>query len=144
MTQFAVPVAVPQYVVPVAPQSYVQYGMGASGYSTTSQESLEDRIAAKVIRGLQASGGLKALAEPPTLVSRNCTSCHSGAAPKGNLDLTDLARLSAERRLKCIGRVLADDEAVRMPPKASGATLNPDELGKLLQELSQTPQEKSR
>ena len=140
VTQFAVPVAVPQYAAPVAPPSYVQYG---AGYSTSSTESLEDRIAAKVIQGLQAAGSLRPANPAPTLVAKNCAKCHSGATPKGNLDLSAPAKLAADDRLRAIRAVLADDEAQRMPPATSGVKLSAEELGKLLQELSQSPKEVS-
>lgn len=140
VTQFAVPVAVPQYAAPVAPPSYVQYG---AGYSTSSTESLEDRIAAKVIQGLQAAGTLRAASAAPTLVARNCSKCHSGPTPKGKLDLSIPTKLAADDRLRAIRAVLADDEAQRMPPAASGVKLSAEELGKLLQELSQSPKEVS-
>lgn len=149
VTQFAVPVAVPQYVVPIAPQSFVQYGgFGASAYSsggqmpapagrqpTSSNETLEDRIAAKIVARLTSSGVLSPEAVP-SLVSRTCAGCHSGAQPKGGLDLSDVRKLAAEVRLKCVGRVLTDDPNQRMPPTSSGKNLNADELGRLLQELS--------
>jgi hypothetical protein len=140
VTQFAVPVAVPQYAAPVAPPSYVQYG---TGYSTSSTESLEDRIAAKVIQGLQATGTLRPAALPPTLVARSCSKCHSGPTPKGKLDLSDASKLAAADRLRAIRAVLADDETQRMPPVTSGVKLSAEELGKLLQELSQSPKEVS-
>ncbi len=140
VTQFAVPVAVPQYAAPVAPPSYVQYG---AGYSTSSTETLEDRIAAKVIQGLQASGALRPAAAVSTLVVRNCSQCHSGATPKGKLDLSTPSKLTADDRLRAIRAVLADDDAQRMPPAASGVKLSAQELGKLLQELSQSPKEVS-
>ena len=107
VTQFAVPVAVPQYAAPVASPSYVQYG---AGYSTSSTESLEDRIAAKVIQGLQAAGTLRPAAQAPTLVVQNCSKCHSGATPKGNLDLSSPTKLSSDDRLRAIRAVLDDDE----------------------------------
>ncbi|MBS0207794.1 MAG: hypothetical protein JSS27_02470 [Planctomycetes bacterium] len=135
VTQFAVPVAVPQYAVPVAPQSYVQYG-GQVG-AATPLEGLEDRIAAKVVRNLQAAGVNSALAAPPSLIAKHCGSCHSGATPKAGLDLTSLAALGETQRLSCIARVLADDASQRMPPAASGAKLTAEEVGRLLQELSQ-------
>ena len=142
VTQFAVPVAVPQYVAPVAPQSYVQYGNSGSPYSTSSLNSLEDRIAAKVLDAIRAAGGIKALESSPTLVGRFCTRCHSGpATTPAKLDLSDLSKLSSDQRLKCVRMVLSDDENQRMPPKTSGLTLSPEDLGKLLQELSQSPKE---
>ena len=140
VTQFAVPVAVPQYAARVAPPSYVQYG---AGYSTSATETIEDRIAAKVIQGLQAAGTLRPAAVGPTLVTQNCSRCHSGPTPKGKLDLSLPSKLSADDRLPRHPRVLADDEAQRMPPAASGVKLSADQLGKLLQELSQSPKEVS-
>jgi mono/diheme cytochrome c family protein len=138
VTQFAVPVAVPQYVATVAPPSYVQYG---SGYSTSSTETLEDRIAAKVIQGLQASGNWRAAGAAPTLVAQSCARCHSGPTPNGKLDLSVPSKLAAEDRLRAIRAVLADDEARRMPPASSGVKLSAEEVGKVLQELSQSLKE---
>ncbi|HWB00750.1 MAG TPA: c-type cytochrome domain-containing protein [Pirellulales bacterium] len=139
VTQFAVPVAVPQYAVPVAPTSYVQYGGAAtsavSSNSNLSTEALEDRIAAKVLQGLRASGEIKPFATP-SIVGRVCGGCHGATDPKGGLSLAHLETLSCDDRLKCIARALADDDQSRMPPVASGIKLAPDELGKLLQELS--------
>jgi hypothetical protein len=77
------------------------------------------------------------------LVARNCSKCHSGPTPKGKLDLSTPSKLAADDRLRAIRAVLADDEAQRMPPAASGVKLSAEELGKLLQELSQSPKEVS-
>lgn len=134
VTQFAVPVAVPQYVAPVAPQSYVQYG---SGYSTSSLDSLEDRIAAKVLKGLQSAGVGTTAATGTTLVARNCVRCHSGAKPQAGLDLSDSTKLGADDRLRAIRAVLADDATKRMPPASAAIKLSAEDTGKLLQELSQ-------
>jgi mono/diheme cytochrome c family protein len=138
VTQFAVPVAVPQYTVPIAQPSYVQYGTLQTGYGTASTEALEDRIVAKVLKGLQATGTVKPLEAPPSLVTRSCVQCHGGATPKAGLDLSRPDALSAEQRLACVARLLTDDAEKRMPPKASGVTLSAEELGKVLQELSET------
>jgi hypothetical protein len=144
VTQFAVPVAVPQYAVPVAPQSYVQYGGGqiapapSGSQPTNSNETVEDRIAAKILARLTSAGVIKPEALP-SLVSKTCATCHSGPRPKAGLDLSDARTLTPELKLTAINRVLADDEAQRMPPPASGAKLSPEDIGRLLQELSTAP-----
>ncbi|HEX4132466.1 MAG TPA: c-type cytochrome domain-containing protein [Pirellulales bacterium] len=140
VTQFAVPVAVPQYTVPVAPTSFVQYGGQLSASSGITTEALEDRIVAKVLKGLQASGTIKAAAAP-SLVGRACATCHGATNPKAGLSLAATTALTADERLKSISRVLADDPQLRMPPSSSGIKLSAEELGKLLQELSQVPKE---
>jgi mono/diheme cytochrome c family protein len=137
VTQFAVPVAVPQYVVPVAPASHVQYG-GAAPLAIN--EALEDRIVAKVLKGLQGSPTFKAQTSAETPVTKTCVSCHNATSPKGGLSLADMTALTAEQRLKCIARTLSDDPETRMPPASSGMKLSPEELGTLLHELSQSPE----
>lgn len=148
VSQFAVPVAVPQYVVPqyaqpVAPPSYVQYGnIPRSTHSGAATDALEERIAERVVRALRA-GGVSATAAtaPASLVGRTCGNCHGDAQARGNLNLARPGELSAERRLQAIARVLSDDPQRRMPPPASDMRLAPEELGLLLQELSQTRKE---
>jgi hypothetical protein len=146
VTQFAVPVAVPQYVVPVAPQSYVQYGSGAimptpaGRQATGGNDTAEDRIAAKILARLTSAGVIKSEAIP-SLVSKNCAGCHSGPQPKAGLDLSNPRTLGADVKLKCIGRVLADDQTQRMPPVSSGKTLSAEDLGRVLQELSVSNQD---
>ena len=135
VTQFAVPVAVPQYVVPVAPASHVQYG-GAAPLAIN--EALEDRIVAKVLKGLQGSATFKAQASSEAAITKSCVSCHNAISPKGGLSLADMTALTAEQRLKCIARTLSDDPQMRMPPASSGMKLSPEELGTLLHELSLT------
>ncbi|HEX3870197.1 MAG TPA: c-type cytochrome domain-containing protein [Pirellulales bacterium] len=148
VTQFAVPVAVPQYAVTVAPTSHVQYGgvstganqtsYGTVGATKTSDTTLEDRIAAKVVKALEASGKLSGVPKPPqTAVAQACAKCHGGVNPKGGLSLEDVSSLSDEQRLKSIARVLADDATQRMPPAASDIKLSAEDIGKVLQELSQ-------
>lgn len=141
VTQFAVPVAVPQYAIPVAPQSYVQYGGGqispvpSGNQPTGTNDTAEDRIAAKILARLTSAGVIKPEAIP-SLVSKTCAGCHSGPQPKAGLNLSDLRTLSPDAKLKSIGRVLADDELQRMPPATSGKKLSAEDIGRLLQELS--------
>jgi cytochrome c553 len=94
-----------------------------------------------VIQGLKASGALRAAAGSTTLIAKSCAKCHSGPAPKAKLDLSSPAGLSADDRLRAIRAVLSDDETHRMPPPASDVKLSAEDLGKLLQELSQSPKE---
>jgi len=75
--------------------------------------------------------------EPSTgLVVRSCARCHSGAAPDGGLNLSDLSRLSAADRLHAVARVVSDDESLRMP---RGEKLSPAEIGAVVQELTRLP-----
>jgi mono/diheme cytochrome c family protein len=138
VTQFAVPVAVPQYAIPVAPQSYVQYG-GHVGATAPALDALEDRIVARVLQGLRdANAQDSAVPRRPSLVVKHCGACHAGPEPKAELDLSDLSSLDASRRLECVSRVLSDDPAQRMPPAASATRLSAEDVGRLLQELSQS------
>ncbi len=143
VTQFAVPVAVPQYAVPVAPASHVQYGgygqVGSASASPPSTTAMEDRIVAKVVKALESSGRLTPQAAADTAVSRSCASCHGQVDPKAGLSLTNLAVLSADQRLRAIERTLSDDPLTRMPPASSNIKLSPEDLGKVLQELSHAP-----
>ena len=65
----------------------------------------------------------------PSAVAQNCVKCHSGAAPKGKLDLTNLTALTCEQKLKAIRKVLAEE----MPKDAK---LDPDTAGAVLSELA--------
>lgn len=144
VTQFAVPVAVPQYAVPVAPQSFVQYGgsavmpQSAAQQSTSSNDTVEDRIAAKILARLTSAGVIKPEALP-SVVSKACVQCHGGPVPKAGLDLSDVRRIGPDERLAAINRITADDAAKRMPPAGSGVKLTPEEAGRLLHEISSAP-----
>lgn len=134
VTQYAVPVAVPQYTHTVAPQSYVTYGVPQQTESTATVESLTAEIAA-LRRALEESGQIRPQALP-SLVTQSCGKCHSGPEAKGGFDLSDHAKLSSADRLKAINRMLADDPKQRMPPPASGHDIDAATLGRLIQEFS--------
>lgn len=180
VTEFAVPVG-----VPVAPRSYVHYGLedapAADGREPRTQHvgqgtsgavafplprHVIDEIVARVVAELRAEGhgllvedhGPQTAGErrratgagqeaagplwattgdprPISLVQRTCLECHGGENPEANLSLADPALLTADQRLRAIGRLLEDDQAKRMP---KGSTLSPEELGRIIQELSST------
>lgn len=138
VTQFAVPVAVPQFASPIAPQSFVQYGTHSlatprSDLATVGKEIAE--IKAMLLEATK-SGAITGLAIP-TLVKTHCAKCHGAVDPKGGLDLSTLDKLTPQQRLGAIERMLSDEEGKRMPPPAAGATsISADDLGKLIQEFS--------
>lgn len=84
-----------------------------------------------------AAGGENSVEPSAGLVVRSCARCHSGAAPEGGLNLSDLSQLSAADRLQAVARVVSDDESLRMP---RGAKLSPAEIGAVVQELTRLPQ----
>lgn len=142
VTQFAVPVAVPQTTVTVAPLSIVQYGTQSTLYPQTDAKRLADELAeikSMLAEGI-GNGSIKGLSLP-TQIKSSCVACHSGATPKGGLDLSDLTKLDNATRLKAIARVTSDDAKVAMPPTASNQykSLTAEQRGKLLQELSTVP-----
>jgi hypothetical protein len=138
VTQFAVPVAVPQFASPIAPQSFVQYGTHSlatprSDLATVGKEIAE--IKAMLLEATK-SGAITGLVIP-TLVKTHCAKCHGPVDPKAGLDLSTLDKLTPQQRLRSIERMLADDEGQRMPPPSAGATpISADDLGKLIQEFS--------
>ena len=143
VTPYAVPVLTPQYVAPVAAISYVQYGMPYSTSTTTSMldqvaKAAADAAVAKYRNELKSAGLLPADVVP-TLTQKYCASCHGGAQPKGDLDLTNLAIIDPIYRLQQMQRrVLSDDTNEQMPP--AGATpIGPEDLGQLLQEWATVP-----
>lgn len=140
VTQFAVPVALPQTVTTVAPQSFIQYGTNTTTTPRSDLQSIERQIAelrAMLVEAAQ-SGAVTGLALP-SLVRTHCAKCHGGADPKGGLDLSTLDRLTPQQRLKSIERMLSDEPKQRMPPPSAGAAITADDLGKLIQEFSNAP-----
>lgn len=128
-------VAVP-FAVPVAMPSYVQY----SAYVASAASPYSSHVAATSTNGaclVPAHGNADAArpqataAKTASLVAAHCGRCHGATQPKAGLDLT--AALDDATRLKAIARVLADDPQLRM---SKGEELGPDELGRLIQELS--------
>lgn len=119
----------------VYPTSFYSVG------SSIQEEVLAERVASLVLSKLAAAGArtdsdsqpVEATAATSSLLTTHCAKCHSGENPKGNLSLTSLEALTCEDRLLAIQRVLHDDETKRMP---KGQTLDPETLGRLIQELS--------
>ncbi len=116
------------FAVPVAVPSYVQYQ--ASNYAApTAPPSISRNV------DQQQS---KLESQRPSigpLVQTQCLQCHAGERAKAGLRL-DVIELGPEKRLRAIGRLLADDPKQRMP---KGQTLTAQELGQLIQELSKPP-----
>ncbi len=131
-------VAVP-FAVPVAMPSYVQYSafVAAAAPSYQSQVAATSTIGTCLVpmyAGAETAGPQVAAARQASLVAAHCGRCHGATQPKAGLGLT--AALDDGTRLKAIARILADDPRLRMP---KGEELGPDELGRLIQELSTRP-----
>jgi hypothetical protein len=139
---FAVPVAVPSYVQyqAVSTQAQAAYGGPAVGYeearanepAATAKEELARSREARPAAAARVAAKIDAQHSPLTV--QYCVKCHhpaGGAWARTKLDLS--ADLTAELRLKMIGRILADDPARRMP---KGKALDAAEIGLLIQELS--------
>lgn len=52
-------------------------------------------------------------------LQQSCVKCHSGAEPKGRLDLTDYGILTDEQKESVFERLTTRDEKLRMPPGSS-------------------------
>ncbi len=150
VTEFAVPVAVP--VAPLSPIWYgtspSQFGGTACGQSATpqygaatssrEQDAWLDRLAEKVAVRLSKESTVTAngtigdkTAKPSAsaLFVERCSTCHSGANPKGGMSLDNLATLSAEQRLRSVRSIITE----KMPQ--GGPKLSPAEAGRLIGEL---------
>ncbi len=141
-TTFAVPIGVPVAVPSVVsyqavpqPQYQSQHYQQPQHASTVTTKAECAACSCPNCPNCAAKGEVKAAVVESksllSLVQQNCVRCHSGAEPKGGLDLS--GALDCETRMKCIARVLADSDDKRMP---KGKSLNPDDLGKLIQELA--------
>ncbi|MEX0713325.1 MAG: c-type cytochrome domain-containing protein [Pirellulales bacterium] len=147
VTPFAVPIA-----VPVAPRSFVYYDVSydqglhsASPIAERGNPVVPEAADAAGLAGEARRVGAESAAarssrpiasspRPHSLVERNCLKCHGQASPAAGFTLSDARGLSAEQRLLAIRRLLDDDPARRMP---KDSTLSAQELGELLQELSE-------
>lgn len=121
----AVVVQAVQYAQP----AYYQVGQDLQS------DALAERVAAKVLARLEAKLGTGTPPAPDTapalsLVVQNCAQCHSGATPKGDLDLTTgVDGMPCEQRLLAIKMLVNEDESARMP---KGHPLDPQVLGDLI------------
>jgi hypothetical protein len=134
---FAVPVATPVAVInpggvlyaATPPPVVASVPTAPANTSADAQTMAPSADELAEFRAWRAAKGNRANAAT-TLVARHCATCHSGAAPKGNLSLTSV--LSPEVRLRAIHAVLEG----AMPP---GRPLASAEATRLLQELSSRP-----
>ncbi len=120
-------IAVP-LAVPVALPSYVQYQAPWVSYVAPVAANHEP---APVAAAAAPSPATRGATGATTLIAAQCGTCHGGAKPKADLDLT--GALADSIRLKAIARLLSDDPEKRMPPQKE---LSPESLGHLIQELS--------
>ncbi len=118
---FAVPVAVP--VATVNPPTVL--------YSFDALRGYQQQPRAKAPESKTEHATLKTT----VLVIQKCAKCHGGEAPKAGLDLSQATTLTTKQRLAAVARVVSDDPDERMP---KGAALSPAEIGRVLQELSQS------
>lgn len=135
------------FVAPVvAYPTYYQVG------SAVREEAIAKRAAELALeaftKALQEQGGLPGVGAPPdtardtlaakvqAVLTNRCARCHSGADPKGGLDLTDLSKLDdlAAHKVELLAR------KGKMPPPDNGGAPIPDEEAALLEEwvLSRT------
>ena len=132
VTQFATPV-----LLPVAPFSAVAYsGVQSAAVGATSAESEDERITRIVLRVLAEMNKVQATAQQ-TRLQQHCGKCH-GAEAKNVERFSIVEPLTDRQRLKAAKMLLLDNPEKRMP---QGGTLSPEELGLLLQELTDAPDE---
>lgn len=74
----------------------------------------------------------QAAAQPQTMLGQHCATCHK--ADSHRLTLIDAKSLTCEQKIDAIHRLLSNDPNERMP---KGKVLTPEELGLILQELSE-------
>lgn len=73
----------------------------------------------------QLNGGVAIspnLAAANRIVQASCIKCHTGAAPKGNLDMTDLTKLNMGQKMLMVDMV----ENAEMPPKPGSPVSDDD------------------
>lgn len=129
-----------QFIAPVYPVSY-GYQVGAA----IREEAIAERAARlaleKFAAALAEQQGLPGVGAPPdekasklaevqAVFTSRCARCHSGAEPKGGLDLTDITKLSDLQAHKA--EILARKGL--MPPPDNGGAPIPDEEAALLEE----------
>ena len=138
-TQYAVPVAVPVAVVYPALYSvggvnpYAPVAEAKPAISSTGEKILAalERINAK-LDGAPVAGGARAAAAPvgQSAVNDACAKCHNPAKKAGGLDLSNLAAVSDEMKLKAVAAIVSGEM-----PKGKPLS-DPNIAGKLIVELS--------
>lgn len=111
--------------VVAAPLVYYQAGQ------SIEQDALAAKVAKRVIEQLRSE--LNAPQRPQqtaaqTVLSQACAKCHSGATPKGGLTIDGQTPLECDSILDAI-------QAVASGSMPKGATLTPEQKGKVLDEL---------
>lgn len=86
----------------------------------------------EIIQALRQGGQLQATPQGPAIsqsqqaaqkiVTASCVKCHSGPTPKGQLDLTDISKLTMAQKLLCVDKA----EAGEMPPPPAQAIADDD------------------
>lgn len=115
------------YAAPIVAAPLVYYQAGAG----IEQDALAAKVAKRVIEQLRSelqAPQRQQQAAAQTVLSQACAKCHSGATPKAGVTIDGQTPMECDQILDAI-------QAVASGSMPKGATLTPEQKGKVLDEL---------